>query len=296
MRKQILIVDDDTGVLAALSLFLKQHEFDITAATTPTDALGLIEDCEFSLAILDLNYTRDTTSGLEGLELIGAIRERDAALPIIVMTGWATIDTAVKAMQLGAQDFLEKPWENARLLSIVNNSLALAKSQRVEARLSAENRLLQSASEPATLWATKSPAMQSALKVAERVAPTEVNVLITGSNGTGKSLLARMMHDLSQRSPGPFISVNTSAVPETLFESEMFGHIKGAFTDAREDRLGRFEIADGGTLFLDEVGNIALAQQAKLLRVLESSEFERLGSSRTQRCDVRIISATNADL
>ena len=296
MTKEILIADDDTDVLTALSLFLERQKFAVTTVNNPAAALKLIEEHPFDLAILDLNYTLDTTSGVEGLDLIRNIRTRDTDLPIVVMTGWATVDTAVKAMQLGAQDFLEKPWENERLLSIANNLLALAESRNSHARLSAENKLLKSGLQPTAVWTTKSATMRSVLKVVERVAPTDVNVLISGPNGTGKGLLAQLIHDRSKRSASPLVSVNTSAVPETMFESEMFGHIKGAFTDAAEDRMGRFEIADTGTLFLDEIGNIPLTQQAKLLRVLEAGEFERLGSSRTRRCDVRIVAATNADL
>jgi DNA-binding NtrC family response regulator len=246
---------------------------------------------------MDLNYTRDTTSGQEGLELIGKLRELDPDLPMVVMTAWGTIDLAVQAVRAGAGDFIEKPWDNPRLLSVLRNQMALGEARRKAQRLKAENDMLR-ADERADSgeFIADSPAMRPVMQMVERVAPADANILITGENGTGKSELAELIHQRSSRAGKPFIKVNMGGISEHLFESEMFGHVRGAFTDAKGDRIGRFELADGGTLFLDEIGNIPLSQQAKLLRVLEDGEFERVGSSRTQSAQVRVISATNADL
>jgi DNA-binding NtrC family response regulator len=210
------------------------------------------------------------------------------------MTAWATVDVAVQAMHHGANDFLEKPWDNQRLLCVLRNQVALAQARRQGRRLADENAILR-ASDGAKLVAT-SPAMQEVVRLARQVAPSGASVLITGEPGTGKSLLARLIHDWSDRADRSFISVNVGGLSESVFESEMFGHVRGAYTDAKADRAGRFELADGGTLFLDEIGNVPPAQQARLLRALETGEFERVGSSRTQRAEVRVVSATNADL
>jgi DNA-binding NtrC family response regulator len=214
------------------------------------------------------------------------------------MTGWATVGLATQAMQKGAADFVEKPWENERLVSILNTQIALGQSTRARTRLSGENELLraQLAPEAERGFIAESPSMRHLLETIGRVARSHVNILLTGENGTGKSLLAQYIHHQSDRSAQPFIVVNMGSISESLFESEMFGHVKGAFTDARDTRIGRFEIANGGTLFLDEIGNIPLAQQAKLLTVLEDCSFQKVGSSRTDRVDVRVISATNANI
>jgi DNA-binding NtrC family response regulator len=247
---------------------------------------------------MDLNYTRDTTSGREGLALLDEIRRRDPHLPVVVMTAWASVEVAVDAMRAGARDFVEKPWDNARLLSILRTQIELGRALRRGERLEEENRELRrgAARGAEEAFIAASPAMAPVLELIERVGPSDANVLITGENGTGKGVVARRLHAVSARAGRPLVTVNTGGVPETLFESELFGHVKGAFTDAKADRVGRFELADGGTLFLDEIANIAPGQQAKLLGVLESGEFERVGSSRTQRVDVRVVSATNADL
>jgi DNA-binding NtrC family response regulator len=215
-------------------------------------------------------------------------------LPVVVMTAWGTVDLAVEAMRRGAGDFVQKPWENARLLAVLRTQVELGRAQRRTRRLEAENALLRPRG--ATTLVARSPVMQPVLQVLARVGPSDANVLITGENGTGKSLLAQALHDASPRAAAAFVSVNTGGVSETLVDSELFGHERGAFTDARAERLGRFEVADGGTLFLDEIANMAAAVQARLLRVLETREFERLGSSRTRRADVRVIAATNGDL
>jgi DNA-binding NtrC family response regulator len=212
---------------------------------------------------------------------------------VIVMTAWASVDLAVQAMRAGARDFIEKPWDNARLLSVVRNQLELGRALRSSRRLEAANALLRGASEAQLV--AESPAMQEVLLLAQRVAPSDAPVLITGENGTGKSLLARLIHQWSARGHA-LIEVNVGALPEGVFESEMFGHVRGAFTDARAERIGRVELADGGSLFLDEIGNLPAGQQAKLLRVLESGEFEPVGSSRTRKVNLRLMAATNADL
>ncbi len=293
----ILIADDQRDVLQALRLMLKAEGFQTICVSDPADAVEAVAGRSFGVALLDLNYTRDTTSGQEGLELIGKLRELDPDLPMVVMTAWGTIDLAVQAVRAGAGDFIEKPWDNPRLLSVLRNQMALGEARRKAQRLKAENDMLR-ADERADSgdFIADSPAMRPVMQMIERVAPADANVLITGENGTGKSELAELIHQRSSRTGKPFIKVNMGGISEHLFESEMFGHVRGAFTDAKGDRIGRFELADGGTLFLDEIGNIPLSQQAKLLRVLEDGEFERVGSSRTQTAQVRVISATNADL
>ncbi len=292
-QARILVVDDQRDVLDALRLLLKGEGYAVELVTSPAGAMEAVGSGEFDAVLTDLNFTRDTTSGAEGLELIEQLASTDPVLPVIVMTAWASIDVAVEAMRRGARDFIEKPWDNHRLASVVRNQVALRQALEQGARLKAENDLLKGIREP---FIAESPVMQPVLELIERVAPSQANILITGEPGTGKGLLARVIHDLSPRKDGAFISVNMGSIPETIFESEMFGHVRGAFTDARQDRVGRFELAEGGTLFLDEIGNIPLSQQGKLLRVLESGEYERIGSSRTRRTDARIVSATNADL
>ncbi|MCA2971082.1 MAG: sigma-54-dependent Fis family transcriptional regulator [Acidobacteriaceae bacterium] len=289
---RILIADDQPDVLAALRLLLKAEGYRMDTAAAPAAILAAVESCEYDLLLMDLNYARDTTSGQEGLAVLGQLTARDPALPVVVMTAWGTVELAVEAMRYGARDFVQKPWDNARLLSIVRTQLALREALRRSQRLEAENRLLQSEGRPALL--AESPAMQPVLQLLTRVGPSDANVLITGEPGTGKEVVARTLHALSLRRDRPMITVNAGGLAEGVFESELFGHVKGAFTDARTDRVGRFELADGGTLFLDEIANVPLPLQAKLLRVLETGEMERVGSSRTQRVDVRVISATNA--
>jgi DNA-binding NtrC family response regulator len=294
MPPRLLVADDQPDVLTALRLLLSNEGIETQSASSPAGALAAAAASRFDAALIDLNYARDTTSGTEGLDLLARLRQTDPHLPVIVMTAWATVGLAVEAMRAGARDFIEKPWDNQRLLSVIRNQLELGRALRRGQQLEAENALLRGNAEMQVVG--ESAAMQEALAIARRVASSDAPVLITGENGTGKSLLARLLHGWSNRSGRSLIEVNIGALPEGIFESEMFGHVRGAFTDARQERTGRFELADGGTLFLDEVGNLAATQQAKLLRVLESGQFEPVGSSRTRKVDVRLVCATNADL
>lgn len=291
---RILIADDQIDVLEALRLLLKSEGFQIETATSPDQIMNAIEARDFDVALIDLNYTRDTTSGQEGLDLLTRLQTADSTLPVVVMTAWGSVDVAVEAMRRGARDFVQKPWENERLLSILWTQAELSKALRKGQKLEAENQLLRG--QMSAKLIAESPAMQPALQVIARVGPSDANVLITGENGTGKGVVASVLHSISHRANRPLVTVNVGGLSEGVFESELFGHIKGAFTDAKTDRVGRFELADEGTLFLDEIANISLPQQAKLLRVLETGEFERVGSSKTRKVNVRVISATNADL
>ncbi|WP_236886407.1 sigma-54-dependent transcriptional regulator [Dyella thiooxydans] len=290
----VLLADDQADVREALRLLLKSEGIASTGVDGPAGALDEARRRAFDVALVDLNYTRDTTSGAEGMELLERLRQLAPDLPVVVMTAWGNVPLAVEAMRRGAADFIEKPWDNARLLGVLRTQMALARSVRRQHRLEAENALLRE--EGDAEFIAESPAMQRVLALVARVAPSGANVLVLGENGTGKGVIAQRIHTLSARATQPFVKVNMGGIAETVFESEMFGHVRGAFTDAKSERIGRFELADGGTLFLDEVGNVPASQQPKLLRVLEDGEFERLGSSRTQRTDVRLISATNADL
>ncbi|HEY3940289.1 MAG TPA: sigma-54 dependent transcriptional regulator [Bryobacteraceae bacterium] len=291
---RILIADDQPDVLEALRLLLKREGYKIESAESPQQALQAIENRDYDVAIIDLNYTRDTTSGQEGLELLAKIQTIDSMLPVIVMTAWGSVDLAVEAMRRGARDFVQKPWENERLASIVRTQLELSEAIRRGQRLEAENQLLRGENMPNMI--AQSPSMQPVLDLISRVGPADANVLITGEPGTGKEVVARTLHAISSRASKPMVTVNAGGLAEGVFESELFGHVKGAFTDAKMDRVGRFELADTGTLFLDEIANVPMNLQAKLLRVLEIGEMERVGSSKTKRVDVRVISATNAIL
>jgi DNA-binding NtrC family response regulator len=290
---RVLIADDQRDVLEALRILLKSEGHQTDAVTSLAGVFNALEKRDYSLLMMDLNYTRDTTSGQEGLEVIPKIQQIDATLPIVVMTAWATIDLAVEAMKRGARDFVTKPWDNERLVTIVRTQIELAGALRRGRKLEAENQLLRG-STPDLI--AESPAMRPVIEMISQVGPSDANVLITGENGTGKGLVAQALHSLSPRAAKSMITVNMGGLSETLFESELFGHVKGAFTDAKSDRAGRFELADESTLFMDEIANIPLNQQAKLLRVIETGEFERVGSSKTLRANVRIISATNANL
>jgi DNA-binding NtrC family response regulator len=292
---RILIADDQPAIIEALRLLLKGEGYQTEAVKSPAAAIKAIESRDYALLLMDLNYARDTTSGQEGLDLLAKVQSLDAALPVVVMTAWASVDLAVEAMRRGARDFVTKPWDNPRLIAIVRNQVDLGAAVRSSRRLEQENQLLRGKSGGRPLIA-ESAAMRPVLEVIARVGPSDVNVLITGENGTGKGLVAQALHAISDRSARPFIAVNMGGLAEGVFESELFGHVRGAFTDAKNDRAGRFELADGGTLFLDEIGNIPAGQQAKMLRTLETGEYERVGSSRTTRGNVRVISATNSDL
>lgn len=294
---RILVADDQSDIREALRLLLKTEGFKVETVATVNAALAALEADPPDLLLMDLNYSRDTTSGREGMDLLARIQGLDPTLPVVVMTGFGSIELAVEAMRKGARDFVQKPWDNARLLAIVKTQLELGTALKRGRRLEAENQILRGDNAPtlATLVA-HSKAMGPVLDLIRKVGPSEANVLILGENGSGKSLVAKVLHAASARKEAPLLTINAGGLSEGVLESELFGHVKGAFTDARSDRAGRFELADGGTLFLDEIANAPLSLQGKLLRVLETGEFERVGSSRTLRADVRIISATNGDL
>jgi len=291
---KLLVADDQPQILEALRLLLKPEGYQLEMVRTPALLIEALGHESFDGVLIDLNYTRDTTSGQEGMDLVVRIKEINPQLPVVVMTAWGNIDLAVEAMRRGASDFIQKPWENPRLLSILRTQMELHRSQRRTQWLEAENRILRAPGAPDFI--ATAPSMSQVLETMSRVGPSDANVLITGEHGTGKEVVAQMLHRLSNRASRTLVAVNTGALPEGTFESELFGHVKGAFTDARTDRIGRFELANGGTLFLDEIANIPVRQQSKILRVLETGELERVGSSRTQQVDVRIISATNANL
>jgi DNA-binding NtrC family response regulator len=291
---RVLVADDQPDVREALRLLLKAEGFSTEAVDSPAALLAALDKREFDVVLMDLNYTRDTTSGAEGLDLLSRLQTLDPHLPLVVMTAWASVDLAVEAMRRGARDFVQKPWENTRLLAILRTQAELAGALRQGHRLEAENRALRGEA-PAALLA-EAPAMRPVLEMVARVGPSDASVLITGENGSGKGTVARALHAASSRAARPLVTVNAGGLSEGVFESELFGHVKGAFTDAKADREGRFELADGGSLFLDEIANVPLNLQPKLLRVLETGEFERVGSSRTRRADVRVLSATNSDL
>ncbi|HWB83550.1 MAG TPA: sigma-54 dependent transcriptional regulator [Bryobacteraceae bacterium] len=290
----ILIADDQPAVLEALRFLIKGEGYQSEAVHSPAAVLEAVESREFDAVLIDLNYTRDTTSGGEGLDLLSRLQALDSTLPVVVMTAWGSVELAVEAMRRGARDFVQKPWDNARLAAILKTQIELGRALRKGQRLEAENSALRAERFPQLV--AQSSAMRPVVDIISRVGPSDANVLITGENGTGKGLVAQTLHSVSLRATRLMVTVNAGGLSESLFESELFGHVKGAFTDARSDRVGRFEMADGGTLFLDEIANIPQNLQAKLLRAIESGEFERVGSSKTRRVDVRIFAATNADL
>jgi DNA-binding NtrC family response regulator len=291
---RILIADDQPDVLESLRLLLKPERFVVETAATPEQVLRAVEDADFDVLLIDLNYARDTTSGQEGLELLAALQTLDSTLPVVVMTAWGSVEVAVQAIRRGARDFIEKPWDNERLLSILRTQIALGRALRVGQRLEAENSLLRG--DGSTTLIAGSAAMQPVLELIAKVGPSDANVLITGEHGTGKNVVAARLHESSARNEQLLVTVNVGGLSEGVFASELFGHVRGAFTDAKADRIGRFEMADDGTLFLDEIANVPLSQQAKLLRAIETGELERVGSSKTRKVNVRLISATNSDL
>jgi len=291
----ILLADDDDGIILSGKMLFQDQGWKVSTAKSVAEIIRKVENQEFDIALIDMNYTRDTTSGAEGLELVSKLKSIDPDLPILVMTAWATIDIAVEALKRGAADFIHKPWENERVVQKVTHVAMTTQTLRKSRLLAEEVRIARQESTPKDFVA-HAPAMQNVMEIVRRIGPSEANVLILGENGTGKSVLAHLIHDMSRRKEGPFISVNMGGLAEGIFESEIFGHVKGAFTDAKADRAGRFELAKGGTIFLDEIGNISLSQQNRLLHLLETGEFERVGSSRTIKTDVRVISATNAPL
>jgi DNA-binding NtrC family response regulator len=290
---KILLADDQPDVLEALRLLVKAEGFTPSLARSPAAVLAAVEASDFDVVLLDLNYTRDTTSGREGLDLLPRLREVDPTLPVVVMTAWGSVEGAVEAMRRGARDYVQKPWDNARLLATLRAQVELGRALRRTRQLERENAALRGELPPLI---AVSRAMAPVMRLIERIGPSDANVLVTGEHGTGKEVVARFLHASSKRVSGPFVAVNAGGLAEGVFESELFGHVKGAFTDAREDRIGSFELADGGTLFLDEIANMPLAQQAKLLRVLQIGELSPVGSSKVRKVNARVLSATNVDV
>jgi DNA-binding NtrC family response regulator len=293
-RIRVLAADDQPHILEAVELLLSPHGINVDCVRSPQLLMEALGQHDYDVLLIDLNYTRDTTSGQEGLDLLTRIQEYDSRLPVIVMTAWGNIGLAVESIKHGARDFIQKPWENERLLSLIRVHAELRQALRRARQLELENRMLRAEGIPEFI--ASAPSMQPVLELIAQVGPSDANVLITGEHGTGKEIVARLLHAASPRARMPLVTVNAGGLPEGTFESEIFGHVKGAFTDARTDRIGRFELANGGTLFLDEIANVSLRQQAKLLRVLETGELERVGSSQTRRVDVRLLCATNARL
>lgn len=294
MNARILLADDQPDVLEALRILMKAEGFEAVTASAPAEVLHAVEDDDFDLALIDLNYTRDTTSGKEGLDLLSGLRELDDTLPVVVMTAWGSVGGAVEAIRRGARDYIEKPWDNERLLTTIKTQVELGRALRRSQLLENENRHLRGEGAPDLI--AQSAAMQPVIELIHRVGPSDANVLVVGEHGTGKEVVAGWLHAVSHRAKQSLVAVNAGGFSEGVFESEFFGHVKGAFTDAKTDRVGCFELADGGTLFLDEIANVPIQQQAKLLRVLESREVQRVGSSKARKVDVRVISATNANL
>lgn len=298
MKKgNILIVDDNKNVLSALRILLSDYFENIVLLTSPNTLMSELRDKNPDVVLLDMNFSAGINSGNEGLFWLSEIKKADEELPVVLFTAYADIDLAVKALKGGAIDFVVKPWDNAKLLATLQSAYSLRQSRKEVKKLrekqSVLNRDIQK--EEDICWG-KSPAMQRLLTMIKKVAVTDANVLITGENGTGKELIAKMIHRYSPRAAETLISVDMGAVIETLFESELFGHVKGAFTDAKADRPGKFEAADGGSLFLDEIGNLSYPLQAKLLSALQTRHITRVGSNKSISVDIRLISATNKNL
>jgi DNA-binding NtrC family response regulator len=291
---RVLIADDQVNILNALKLLLGGEGYDVTTATSPVELVETLARSDFDVALIDLNYTRDTTSGQEGFELIERMKAIDPTLPVLVMTGWSSVAGAVEAMRRGARDYIEKPWDDEKLVAAVQTQLELRRALRRSRRLQEENTRLQRRDLPTFI--AEAPAMMAIRETVERVAPSDASVLITGEHGTGKEVVASLLHRLSSRASKPLVTMNAGGLSEGVAESELFGHVKGAFTDARTDRIGCFELADEGTLFLDEIANMPVKLQPKLLRVLQTGEVQKVGSSRVIFVNVRVLSATNADL
>ncbi|TWX68589.1 sigma-54-dependent Fis family transcriptional regulator [Colwellia demingiae] len=285
----ILIADDDEDIRLALNLLLSAQGYQIIEAANAKEIIIQSNQQQPDLVLLDMNFSRDTTSGQEGLAILEQLQPLN--IPVILMTAWGSIELAVEGLQKGANDFIEKPWNKLKLLNSIKQQLSFS---RVKEQNQGYRQLL--AGENKKAWVCQSPSMQAIETLVAQIAPTDANILILGENGTGKSLLAERIHQLSSRQQAPLIAVNMAAIPDNLFESELFGHQKGAFTDAKQNRVGRFQLAEKGTLFFDEIGSLPLTLQPKLLRVLETGHYEILGSSQTQVADVRLISATNANL
>lgn len=291
---RLLVADDDRDILEALKILLRSEGYAVESATSPSGVAAAVAARDFDALLMDMNYTRDTTGGAEGLDLLSRIQQLDVTLPVVVMTAWGSIEGAVEALRRGARDYIQKPWDNERLLHVLRTQVELGRAIRRSQLLESENSTLRHSGAPTLI--AESAAMLPVLRLMERIGPSDANALVTGEHGTGKEVVAGWLHAASPRGARPMVTVNLGGFSEGVFESELFGHVKGAFTDAKADRVGRFELAEGGTLFLDEISNLSLAQQARLLRVLQTGEFERVGSSKTRRADVRIIAATNVDV
>src|SRR4030095_8125663 len=291
---RVLIADDQVNILDALKLLLGGEGYDVATATSPGELIGALARSDYDAALIDLNYTRDTTSGQEGFDLLDRIRNIDPTLPVLVMTGWSSVSGAVEAMRRGARDYIEKPWDDDKLLAAVQTQLELRRALRRSRRLQEENTRLQRRDLPTFI--AEAPAMRAVRDTIDRVAPSDDSVLITGEHGTAKEVVASLLHRLSARASKPLVTMNAGGLSEGVAESELFGHVKGAFTDERDERIGCFELADEGTLFLDEIANMPIRLQPKLLRVLQTGEVQKVGSSRVMYVNVRVISATNADL
>ena len=293
MSTTVLVIDDMPDVRLSANFLLSSHNYQVLEASSPLEAMEIVKQQAIDLILLDMNYQTDTTSGQEGLDFLNMLNKENLNIPVVAMTGWSTVDVAVKAMQQGANDFIEKPWDNQRLLQVIKQQIQFSGLKKQNQRLQQHHQKNATNHLEELVW--QSSAMSQLMTEIERLAQTDATILLTGENGTGKSSIANLIHQKSSRHQNNLVTVNMGAIPDALFESEMFGHKKGAFTDAKETRMGRFEMANEGTLFLDEIANIPLAQQAKLLRVLETSEFEMVGSSITQQSNIRLISASNAD-
>ncbi len=291
----ILLVDDDPSITASLTLLLKQSGYVSASAATPEEAIALAARPECRLVIQDMNFSR-ATSGDEGLDLLARLKGGRPELPVILLTAWGSISLAVAGMKAGAADFVTKPWSNEQLLQSVETTLGLARSVATSAAEPALSREELDSRYDFGEVIGSDPRLLGILQIAGRVAPTDASVLVTGESGTGKELIAEALHRNSRRRGGPFVKVNLGGISSSLFESEMFGHVRGAFTDARSDRKGRFEVAHGGTIFLDEIGELDAGSQVKMLRVLQDRTYEVLGSSQTRTVEVRVVTATNRSL
>ena len=284
----ILVIDDDSAIRSSLSLLLKRLKYEVQAVATPKEAIAIVRSVAPELILMDMNFSL-TTTGDEGITLLKQVKVFQPDVPVILMTAWGSIQLAVKGMQAGAFDFITKPWNNVALVQCIETALELSGKQKKEAELDEDGF-------DRSHIIGKSKALMDVLETIKRISKTNASVLITGESGTGKELIAEAVHRNSPRAKKPFVKVNLGGISQSLFESEMFGHKKGAFTDASSDRVGRFELADKGTIFLDEIGDLDLSCQVKLLRVLQEQTFEVLGDSRPRKVDIRVVSATNADL
>ncbi|MBQ4839708.1 sigma-54-dependent transcriptional regulator [Pseudoalteromonas luteoviolacea] len=290
----ILIIDDNIEVRLSAAYFLEDQGLKVLEAASPDEAKQLLSVKAIAIILLDMNFSKDTTSGQEGLDFLAWLKERNNTPAVLCITGWGNINLAVRALQLGACDFIEKPWQNTALLTSIQQQLKLQTRQQNQLSYIASQQT--QTSQPATEFVWQSASMRALQKKLEKVVVSDASILLCGESGVGKSHFVSWLHQHSQRAQGPLVSVNMGALAESLFESELFGHVKGAFTDAKQNRTGRFTKASGGTLFMDEVATLSLPLQAKLLRVLETGEYEALGSSQTIRSDIRLICATNAHL